>query len=168
MRSASIDRRRLLGLSAGLGLAAAAAIAVIVVPGQAQTSTPRVNVLSGKNIAVHGYDVVSYFVEGKPMRGRAEFSVESNGARWLFATAEHKILFEQAPDKYLPAFGGYCAYGVSRGYLVKIDPDSWTIDNGKLYLNYDKSVRDIWLKDVGGYIVKADAQFPKLVGNDSP
>ena len=66
--------------------------------------------------------------------------------------------------RYLPAYGGYCAYGVAQGYLVKIDPEAWTIFDGRLYLNYDRSISETWRKDVPGYVHKADGNWPRLIG----
>jgi YHS domain-containing protein len=162
-------RRRLLIGAAAIAVVAAAGLAAMALfPGRVQTSASRVNVLSGHGIAVGGYDVVAYFVEGRPMPGRSELAAERDGARWLFANAEHKRLFESDPERYLPAYGGYCAFGVARGTLVKIDPDAWTIDNGRLYLNYDRGVREQWLRDVPGFVAKANAAWPKLTRTDSP
>jgi YHS domain-containing protein len=150
-------RRLLLCLAAVLGAAA-------WLPAFAQPQ-PAVNLLEGGGVAIHGYDPVAYFVDGGPRKGRADLSVQHGGARWLFASEANKRLFEEEPRKYLPTYGGYCAYGVAQGYLVKIDPNAWRIVNDRLYLNYDRSVARTWLKDVPGYVRKADANWPKLVGS---
>ena len=85
------------------------------------------------------------------------------GARWLFASEANQKRFEEDPQRFLPAYGGYCAYGVSQGYLVKIDPEAWKIVNDRLYLNYDRSVARTWAKDIAGYVKTADRNWPKLV-----
>ena len=85
------------------------------------------------------------------------------GAKWLFSSAEHRDAFAKEPEKYAPQYGGYCAYGVSQGYAVKIEPDAWTIVNGKLYLNYDRGVQKTWEKDLPGYIAKADKNWPGVL-----
>jgi YHS domain-containing protein len=113
--------------------------------------------------AVKGYDVVAYFTQGKPVAGSSDHEVEWNGATWRFASAEHKNLFAKNPAKYAPQYGGFCAFGVSRGYAVGIDPEAWKIVNGKLYLNYDRDVQVEWVKDIPGYIAKADQNWPKIV-----
>ena len=74
---------------------------------------------------------------------------------------ENKTLFSQNPEQYAPQYGGYCAYGWAQGYAVKIEPDAWSIVDGKLYLNYDKSVQADWEKDKVGYIKKADDNYQK-------
>ncbi|HVL72908.1 MAG TPA: YHS domain-containing (seleno)protein [Beijerinckiaceae bacterium] len=129
----------------------------------AQTAPSPVNVLAGNRLAIHGYDPVAYFVEGRPRRGRPEFAVEHRGARWLFANEENRGRFRADPERYLPAYGGYCAYGVSQGYLVKIDPNAWRIVDGRLYLNYDRGVQRTWEKDVPGHVATANRNWPRLV-----
>jgi hypothetical protein len=66
------------------------------------------------------------------------------------------------PARYLPAYGGCCAYGVSNGYKVKTDPEAFRIVDGRLYLNYSRGVQKKWLADVPGFIRKADANWPNL------
>lgn len=113
--------------------------------------------------AVGGYDTVAFFTEGKPVEGKKEFSLEWKGATWRFASAENKALFEAAPEKYAPQYGGYCAWAASQGYTAPGRPKFWTIVDGKLYLNFDKGVQDDWLKDVPGFIAKADANWPGIL-----
>ena len=111
------------------------------------------------NVAVNGYDVVAYFKENKPVKGNAEFNVSYKGANWYFVNNENADLFKSTPGKYEPQYGGYCAFGCSRGYKAKTNPDAWTIVDGKLYLNYNIDVRDTWNKDQQGYIRKADTNW---------
>lgn len=113
--------------------------------------------------AIRGYDPVAYFTEGKPVKGSDEFSYDYKGTTWLFASAENKRAFEEKPEKYAPQYGGYCAWAVSQGYTASIDPDAWTIVDGRLYLNYSKSVQETWSQDVTGNIRKADANWPKVL-----
>ena len=112
-----------------------------------------------EGIAVSGYDVVAYFKEAKPVKGIATNSVTYKGANWIFSSKENAELFKANPEKYEPEYGGYCAFGCSRGYKAKTSPDAWTIVDGKLYLNYNTDVRDTWNKDQQGYIKKADANW---------
>ncbi len=117
------------------------------------------------NIAVNGYDVVAYFTQSKAVKGVEEYTVTWKETKWLFSTKEHAALFKQNPEKYAPQYGGYCAFGCSRGYKAKTDPDAWSIINGKLYLNYNLQVRDTWNKDVDGYIKKANDNWPAIENN---
>lgn len=114
-------------------------------------------------LAVKGYDVVAYFTEGRPVKGNAQYSSSHGGGTYHFASAEHKAAFDKEPAKYAPQFGGFCAYAVSKNSTAKIEPDAFQIVNGRLLLQYDKSVRDKFSKDTNGYLAKADANWPGLV-----
>lgn len=116
------------------------------------------------DVAVEGADVVAYFTQGKHVEGTWEYSHLWNGADWRFSTAEHLRLFKENPEKYAPRYGGYCAYAVAQGTTADINPEAWTIKEGRLYLNYSKSVRDIWLKNAQGYIEQADRNWPGVLG----
>ena len=113
--------------------------------------------------AIRGYDPVAYHAEGKPVKGKRAHRVEWKGATWSFASAENKALFEADPEKYAPRYGGYCAWAVSNGYTASIDPDAWSIVDGKLYLNYSLGVRTQWYEDIPGNIAKGDVNWPKLL-----
>jgi len=121
-----------------------------------------VNTLGTDGVAIKGYDPVAYFTDGEPREGRPEFTVEHRGAKWQFASAEHQALFEADPEKYTPAYGGYCAYGVAQDALVKIEPDAWSIRDGKLYLNFDQNIQKKWSEKPGEYITLADSKWPGL------
>lgn len=128
----------------------------------AQVTAQQKKIFSKNNIAVNGYDAVAYFTLNKPVKGFEEYSVTWQDSKWLFSTAEHASLFKENPEKYAPQYGGYCAYGCSRGYKVKSDPDAWSIVNGKLYLNYNLEVRELWNTDIEKYIKKADAAWKSI------
>jgi YHS domain-containing protein len=112
--------------------------------------------------ALKGYDAVAYFKEGRAVKGKSEFRRDWLGAKWYFANAENRDEFAKNPDKYAPQFGGYCAWAVGHGYTANIDPEAWKIVDGKLYLNYDKSVQRMWEQDISGWIKKANENWPKL------
>lgn len=114
-------------------------------------------------LAIQGYDPVAFFTEHKPVKGKPEFVARHNGATYQFASKEHRDSFKTEPDKYAPAFGGYCAYGVSRGKLVEIDVNAFQIVDGRLLLQYSKGVRDDFNEDTKGNLHKADANWPGLV-----
>ncbi|MBA4284793.1 MAG: hypothetical protein C0434_04605 [Xanthomonadaceae bacterium] len=113
--------------------------------------------------AIRGYDPVAYFVDGRPVKGSAQHVLVWQGAKWQFASQAHLEAFKADPGKYAPQYGGYCAYGVAEGHVVKIEPDQWAVIDGKLYLNYDESVSKKWKQDPAGYIRKADAAFDALI-----
>lgn len=71
-------------------------------------------------------------------------------------------MFRKTPEKYAPQYGGYCAFGLSNGYKAQTDPQAWTIDSGKLYLNYNLNVRQEWNKNRKERIEKADKNWPDV------
>jgi YHS domain-containing protein len=114
------------------------------------------------SVAIRGYDPVAYFAAGAPVKGEPQFRHEWNGVTWQFASRENLARFRADPERFAPQFGGFCAFGMSRGYKVGIDPAAFTIHDGKLYLNYSLPVQATWLKDTDAYIDKADANWAKL------
>lgn len=112
--------------------------------------------------AVRGYDVVAYHEQQQAVKGAAEFSHDWQGASWRFASAASRDKFAAAPEKYAPKYGGYCAYGMSQGYKVGIDPEAFAIVDGVLYLNYSKAVQTTWNGNRARYITIADRNWPKL------
>ena len=113
-------------------------------------------------VAIKGYDPVAYFEQGEPVKGSNEFQHEWQGATWRFSSVSNRDLFAADPDKYAPRYGGYCAYAVSQGSTADIDPEAWTLVEDKLYLNYNRQVREIWAKDIPGNIKKADRHWPEI------
>jgi len=116
-------------------------------------------IYSTKDGAIAGYDVVSYYTEGHAVKGKKEIAYRYADADWHFASEENLKAFKDNPEKYLPQYGGYCAFGCSRGYKAPTEPDAFTVVNGKLYLNYNKDVRTEWNKDRDALIKKADANW---------
>ena len=115
------------------------------------------------DLAASGYDVVAYFTEGKPVEGSDDFTVEYDGALWRFSSAQNREAFAADPAKYAPQYGGYCAWAVSQGYTASTDPQAWSIVDGKLYLNYSRSVQQTWEQNIPGNIAAADANWPKVL-----
>jgi len=117
-------------------------------------------VQSGK--AIRGYDPVAYFSEGKPVKGDEKLVYNWNNANWYFSSKENLDSFKANPGKYAPQYGGYCAYGLSEGHKAPTDADAWTIEDGKLYLNYNTDVRKMWSKEKKERIEKADKNWPEI------
>ena len=114
-------------------------------------------------LGAKGYDVVSYFTDGKPMAGSADFTFEYGGVKWQFVSKEHRDLFAANPKKYAPQYGGFCSWGVSVGKLFDVDPEhGWTIRDGKLYLNFNADINTTFAKDAPSFIAKADLNWPEL------
>jgi len=109
--------------------------------------------------AVQGYDVVSYQTGKRPIRGNGHFVAIHDGATYQFSSAGNQQLFESDPEKYVPAYGGYCAFGASVGKKFIGDPEVWRVVDGKLYLNLDTAIQALWLEDVAGRIKSADTKW---------
>lgn len=125
-------------------------------------SAARAGVYSEDGVALGGSDPVAYFTEGKPAAGSGDFRYDHDGTTWHFVSAANRDAFAADPEKYAPQYGGFCAWAVSQGYTAKTDPDAWRIVDGKLYLNYNRSVQRRWEGDIPGNIAKADANWPAL------
>jgi hypothetical protein len=133
---------------------------LIAPPGRATGSPRRLNHLAG--VALRGYDTVAWHLEGRPRRGSPAFRAEWGGVAWHFASPGDRARFEAEPAAFAPRYGGFCAFGVARGYKVDIDPEAWHITGGALYLNYDRGVQRQWMRDIPGHIARADANWPGL------
>ena len=135
--------------------AAALLVSVVATPalaGDVTQSTPGIS----------GYDPVAYFTDGKAMKGSGYHVADYKGVTYAFASKDHKQLFEDNPEKYVPAYGGYCAYGVAVGKKFVSDPEAWKVVDGTLYLNLDKDIQSKWLQDVPGYIKKSEAKWKEI------
>ncbi len=117
---------------------------------------------NGSGVALKGYDPVAYFTQSKPVKGLAQIAHTWMGATFWFASGEDRDLFAASPEKYAPQFGGYCAWAVSQGYTADVDPEAWKVIDGKLYVNYSKSVQRKWEDDVYKRIGEAGRNWPGL------
>jgi len=145
----------LAGFVAAIGLAAAA-------HGADEVNVSSGGTAAGPGLAAHGYDVVAFFTAAQPTLGSARFSTTHGGATYRFASGEHLEAFEKSPEKYAPAYGGYCAYGVSVGKKFDGDPRFWRIEDGRLYFNLNADIQSTWLEDVDGNIESADQKWRKI------
>jgi len=123
----------------------------------------ELNNLDGKGVALQGYDPVAFFTDNRPVRGDQQFQTQYHGATYYFASAEHKAAFQKEPARFEPQFGGFCAYGASRGKTVPIKIEAWQIVNGRLLLQYDLDVKAKFNSDPQGNLSKADKNWPGLV-----
>ncbi len=117
-----------------------------------------------QGVGIRGYDPVAYFTDGRAEKGLPQFTSTADGVTYLFTSAAHKAAFDANPSSYEPRFGGYCAYGVSRGSLIEIDPSAFQVVNGELLLQYSKGVMEKFNKDQAACLQKADSNWPILVG----
>jgi hypothetical protein len=140
----------------------AAALPVLALARPARAAEPEVFAPGG--MALGGTDPVGYFTRGGPVAGTAANALRWRGAMWYFATAESRAAFEMDPTAYAPRFGGYCAWAVAQGYLAPSLPEAWTIHEGRLYLNASLAVRRRWLRDIPGFVARAEANWPAVLG----
>jgi YHS domain-containing protein len=133
----------------------------VVAPAHADQAPVHTAFLS--NVAVGGYDPVAYFTDGRPVRGTTEHRITHQGYEYRFASAEHLAAFRANPARYLPQYGGYCAWAVSNGYTAAGNPQNWRIVDGKLYLNYNDEIQQRWDRDIPGHIRSANANWPSVL-----
>jgi YHS domain-containing protein len=151
-----LDNRAFINLTA----AAAFALGLAVVT-PALAAGPEINAtITG--LALRGYDPVAYFTDHRPVPGDYSITAQYDGATYRFASESHKALFEKEPAKYVPQYGGFCAFGTAQGYKVDGDPNVWKIVDNKLYLNIAKKVAVRWREDIPGYIKTADEKWQTL------
>jgi YHS domain-containing protein len=117
----------------------------------------------GSSVAISGYDPVAYFTLGRPTQGSASFKATFQGAEFRFASAANRDAFLASPARYAPQYGGYCAWAVSQGYTAGIDPNAWAIVDGKLYLNYNRTIQERWQGDRANLIVAANRNWPTVL-----
>jgi len=97
--------------------------------------------------ALDGVDVVAYFTQQEMVKGSRDHTVLWQGSTWYFSCDQHRKLFLEDPLSYAPQYGGFCAFGITEGLTVKPDPKSWSVVDGKLYLNYDEYTRTLWSRN---------------------
>ncbi|MFT5124942.1 MAG: YHS domain-containing protein [Verrucomicrobiales bacterium] len=130
--------------------------------GNAAAVKPINTTLMG-GLAIKGCDPVAYFTRKAPVKGSSDYSFEWQSATWRFASQANLDLFKAAPATYAPQYGGYCAWAVSQNDTAKIDPEQWTVFDGKLYLNYNAKIQKKWLANRDACIKDADANWPILI-----
>ena len=126
-----------------------------------------------KGLALQGYDPVAYFAEGggKPREGSKRITHTHEGVTYRFATDANKKLFVGAPERFEPAYGGWCAWAMSEGQRAPIDPESFRVFRNRLFVFYDglfNDTRSKWLKDEAGRMAKADKNWKKESGESPP
>lgn len=136
---------------------------LVILPKLASAASSEINKSFFGGVAIEGYDAVAYHTAGKPTEGKKEFEHAWKGAVWRFASAENRDLFAADPEKYAPQYGGYCAYAVAQGSTAGIDPEAWTLVDGKLYLNYNRKVQKEWESKRDDYIRRADENWPDVL-----
>ena len=123
---------------------------------------PKVEKFSkdGEGVAMQGYDVISY-LENRPVKGTNEFRFEHGGVVWYFSKEENRNIFKQDAEKFVPQFGGFCAYAMSKGAAATANPRAYVIEGGKLFLFFDAASKTMWEQDKSA-TVKAERIWPRL------
>ncbi len=124
------------------------------------------NNTSKDGLAISGYDAVSFF-NSKPTRGDAEHSFKHDGVTYIFSSAVNQEVFAKNPQKYIPAYGGYCAYGVSLGKKFQIDPLAYEVNQKTLYLLLNGATKKVWEQNKEKNITAADNNWP-IIENIAP
>lgn len=155
------SRRQLLKQIAVASMAGPAVLSGLA---HARTAKPMVYTARSSNQALQGYDPLSYFQLSAPIKGDTRFSFTHLGAEWLFSSESNRDAFIDAPDAYMPQFGGYCAFSVAKGNLVKGDPTLYALVDGKIYVNFNKGVHARWLARPEQMIEKGQSNWPSILG----
>jgi YHS domain-containing protein len=147
-----------------LSLIAVLLITVGVAVGQT-SKNPKLNIDS-RRLALEGYDPVAYIKEKKAVEGEKEFEYEFQNVVYRFSNVKNRQTFIASPSTYLPQYGGWCAYAMgATGETVEVDPETFKIIDGKLYLFYNKffnNTLETWNKNEAALKTKADSNWKSL------
>ncbi len=113
-------------------------------------------------IILNGYDAVAYVTVNKALPGDPNITFEHNEAIYQFVSEENRDLFKADPEKYVPQYGGYCAFAMSFGKKVSVNGEAFHIKDGKTYVNKNLKIYKRWKKDIPGNIAKADVKWPEV------
>ena len=133
-----------------------------------QAQSKKLLNLDKSGLAIEGYDPVAYFTQHKAIKGGKENAVSYQGVLYYFSSSANKELFKKNPGKYQPEYGGWCAYAMgASGEKVEVDPETFKVADGKLFLFYNKYFNNTlksWDKDEKNLHQKADANWAKFTG----
>lgn len=116
------------------------------------------------NLALGGYDPVVYYAEEKARLGSRTYSYKYDGVEWRFENRTNLALFKKNPDMFIPAFGGYCAYGIAEGVVIgDEDPREFVVHDGKLYFFHNAQMLKAWEKDPEAFIKRAETAWKQMV-----
>lgn len=126
----------------------------------ARAQKPEVYQPAGK--AIGGYDPVAFFTDGQAAPGADSLRWRWHEADWYFTTAAHRDSFQRQPERYAPQYGGWCAYGASKGYKAPTETATWTVYGDKLYFNYNQQVKTRWMEAKDTLISRADQHWAMI------
>jgi YHS domain-containing protein len=134
--------------------------AKITTPGVRVDSVGDINQVEG--LALHGFDPVAYFTQNKAVKGEPVLTASHRGVTYQFASQEDQAAFQANPAKYVPQYGGFCAFAASVGIKADIDPHAFAINDGKLYVNYSDKALQAYQRDVKANTENADHNWPEV------
>lgn len=145
------------------------AIMLVASAANSQSNDERIKLynVAKTGLAIAGYDPVAYFTEAKAVKGNRNLAVLFEGLTYYFSSTENKEAFKKNPARYEPQYGGWCAYAMgSSGEKVEVDPETFKIKDGKLFLFYNKYFNNTlksWNKDEANLQARADANWLKII-----
>jgi hypothetical protein len=142
--------------------------ALFVVPAFAEDIAPSLDGMP--RLAIGGYDTVAYHTEGKAVPGSLDYQTVWHDARWQFSSKENLDLFIKNPERYAAQYDGHCALGVAfeDGHKDTVDPEAFTIVDGKLYISHTKYWATEWRKDPATNISRADKNWATVKETPEP
>lgn len=126
----------------------------VPVPVPAELNFPRLN-RDERGQALRGHDAVAYFTENTARLGSTTFNLNLGGTIWLFSSADNRDRFAQSPERYAPAYGGYCSFGILLGQKFDGNPEVWSIEGDRLYLFLNRDVQARFYQDKPENLAKA-------------
>lgn len=133
------------------------------IPAFAAGDTGRHFNLDAEGYAINRFDPVAYFTMHKAVKGDTAYTASHGGARYAFASEEHLRMFLADPERFVPQYGGHCAYGAAYGSKSSIDPELWEIVDDRLFLLINPGTMSVWQKRKDEYIRSADRAWKALV-----
>src|SRR5258708_33349075 len=115
-----------------------------------------------EGIALKGFDPVAYFADSKPRKGNPEITSKFEGVTYEFVSTDHKALFDKDPAKYVPAYNGFCAFGVTEGLKIDVDPHAYAINDDKLNVFFSEEARDLYENDYSSKSREAQEKWPTV------
>ena len=149
-----------MSLRAMFTVCATLALTVLMATGARADQAGEVNQVDG--VALHGFDPVAYFKEHKAVKGEAQTTAVYKGVTYEFASKEDQAEFQANPEKYVPQYGGFCAFAVAKGVKADIDPHEFAIHDDKLYLYYRDRALQAYEGDVKGNTEAANHNWPEV------
>jgi YHS domain-containing protein len=136
------------------------ALLVLLLAAQAFAAPKSSTYVDQNGVAIAGYDPVAFFTDAKPVKGDPKINATYDGAKFYFASREHRTLFRKNPSKYAPAFGGYCANALAKKKKIPGDPNYWQVIQGRLVLCSSAKAKAEFDRNPAANLKKAEENWP--------